>query len=38
MLESPALPGGASGHGVEREFSTGVEKTVENKGFSQSQA
>ena len=38
MLESPALSGGTSEHGVGREFSTGVEKTVENKGFSQSQA
>lgn len=38
MLESPAPPGGAPGHGAEREFSTGVEKTVENKGFLQSQA
>ena len=38
MLESPALPRGDPGHGVGREFSTGVEKTVENKGFLQSQA
>lgn len=38
MLESPAPPGGTSEHGVRSEFSTGVEKTVENKGFSQSQA
>ena len=33
MLESPAQPGDSSEDGVEREFSTGVEKAVENKGF-----
>jgi len=33
MLESPAPNKGRSWAHGEREFSTGVEKTVENKGF-----